>query len=276
MRCLACNQVLSQKTSYPAKEDSGAKNYLFHECGICGSLNSEYVNREKLYDNRDSTNYAETAPFILRYLKEIFLYWSNRNILNNLDRNDQIVDFGCGSGEFSNMLVSRGFKNILAADLQIERPENLESSVKYYCIGELTLTDAKIIVARHVFEHIENPIETLEDFQSKIPQNCKIIIEVPNASSIFRLVLKRRWPGYYAPYHTIVFSRKGLSLLSERAGFFVTEAIFKESPIVGYYLCQLGMPRTLSRALSATLFPIQFFVSKICRSGEAIQITIEK
>lgn len=272
--CLACGCKLSTNELEYARSTIGLKDFAYARCGNCGSLVGEGFDRSALYEYRDSTNYAETERKLLRQLKEIFIRLDYREFLGSIKPGDLVVDYGCGSGELSNTLESLGFNNIVAVDLQPERPRNLCASVRYVQLSEVKSLQAKYIFARHVWEHIEDPAAALFDLRSKISSECLVVIEVPNAGSFFRTLMKRRWPGYFAPFHTIIFSKRGLQNLVERSGFQLVTIREKESPIIGSFLAEVGLPRTVARLASAAMFPLQKLVSIVTNTGEAVIVVI--
>lgn len=273
-KCLACEKVMSTGDREYAESTIGAPDFVFARCGNCGSLVGEMADRSALYQDRDSTNYAEKEISLLHRLKEIFMRLDYRQFLGSIQSSDLVVDYGCGSGELSNMLDSVGLKNIVAIDLQPLRPRNLSPHVQYIPLSKVESLPAKLVFARHVWEHIENPAAALADLRNIITQECSVVIEVPNADSLFRKLMRRRWPGYFAPFHTIIFSKRGLQILVERNGYQVDYIGKKESPILGFFFARLGVPKPIARLVSAALFPLQKLISTVARSGEAIIVVI--
>lgn len=273
-QCLACEKVLSTNDLVYAESTIEPEDFAFSRCENCGSFVGEVADRGTLYKDRDSTNYAEKEIGLLRRLKEVFMRLDYRQFLRSLKPSDLVVDYGCGSGELSNMLDSFGLKNIVAIDLQAERPRNLSPRVRYIPLSNVESMPAKLVFARHVWEHIEDPAAALVDLRNKITQECSVVIEVPNAGSLFRKLMKRRWPGYFAPFHTIIFSKRGLQTLVERNGYVIDYIGEKESPILGFFFSGLGLPKTVARLASAALFPLQKLISTVARSGEAIIVVI--
>jgi hypothetical protein len=71
----------------------------------------------------------------------------------------------------------------------------------------------------HVIEHLPDPLRTLEGFAASLVPGGVIEGQTPAAASLEHQVFGRRWSGYHAPRHTVVFSRTGLERVLERAGF---------------------------------------------------------
>jgi len=246
----------------------------FWSCDFCGSENgSVVVDPSVLYADRSSPNYA-LGSGTLFVLKQYFLRLSAWRSLRRYDRHVAVLDYGCGSGEYTNALRDLGFKTVVGADVLDSRPTALRASVRYAPISILNEAEKfDLIILRHVLEHAVHPLETLKSVADLLSSSGRIVIEVPSVRSAWKVAMGSRWPGYFFPYHTIVFSTRGLCILFDRAGFKVTALGGREVPILGVYLMSLGMPRFLSRAISALLYPVQVLVSRLCGRAEAIEVT---
>ena len=264
------------KRTHSALSMVGGSDIAFAECKSCGSSVAQVYDRSKLYDNRDSTNYSEqSAPFIIS-LKKQFIKLGYKKLLAEIDKDATIVDFGCGGGELCNSLYEIGYRNVLAADIQKVRPKTLHSRIRYSSIEEIGDCNPKYVFARHVWEHLDNPLVALQNLATIISPDCCVVIEVPNSGSAFRKLLARRWPGYFAPYHTIIYSEVGLKTLVERSGFRVTAAKKPESPLFGIYFVELGLPTNVARFISASIYPLQWIISKLLGTSEAVLVVAKK
>jgi len=112
------------------------------------------------------------------------------------DRSVNILDVGCGAGEFLEQLVSLEYKNLHGVDIS---PEQVEAA-KLRLNGFATLacqdifdffTDNSmrwdLVVLEDVLEHfsVENAIRLVHLISDRLSTRGRIIIQVPNASSPF-------------------------------------------------------------------------------------------
>ena len=130
---------------------------------------------------------------------------------------------------------------------------------------------------RHVFEHIFD----LNNFIKRIKKNLKnkdsnLIIEVPNLDSLWRKIMKERWPGYFYPFHYYVFSKQFLKNYLAKNDFKVIGEQNLEPAIIGSYLLTFGINKSICKLSSLIFYPLQFLISKIFLSSEAILIVAKK
>jgi SAM-dependent methyltransferase len=136
-----------------------------------------------------------------------------------------VLDHGCGDGAFLLRAANR-LKNAQFYGYELDSQRRLETLAG----GRVTLVkgslddlmdvlpDCQLITMNHVIEHLPNPLATLTRLCKKLAPGGVFEGQTPAAGSLEHRVFGRRWSGYHAPRHTVVFSRAGLSRLLERAG----------------------------------------------------------
>ena len=267
-----------------AGSEVSAKSAIDHSygtfkcCTTCGSLRViDRIDYEGLYNTRDSSNYADAGNPLFITLKQVHLWLSHRSLVKTLEPNIKILDYGCGGGELANALNRLGFLNLYSCDIQQHRPPTLDPVVRY---AELTsVKDSApfdFIFVRHVLEHIRDPVATLTELATYLRPKGRISIEVPLASSFFRTLMVRRWPGYFYPYHIHVFSEQGLQALAIRCGLVTVATEYRNPPILGVFFMSFGLSRNLARLMSLLLYPLQWGVSSLVSRSEAIRVVLGK
>jgi len=262
-----------------------AFNYLkakkirkFYQCNSCKVIVQPEAIRN-LYIDQDSSNYNMSKNFFY-YLKQIILLNFIFSLKIFFVKKRDILDYGCGSGELAIALsLFYKNKNIYTADVFKLDKKFIPKIKKHYLIhkGQLNNKKFDIILLRHVFEHIFN----LNNFIKKIKKNLKnkdsnLIIEVPNMDSLWRKVMKKRWPGYFYPFHHYVFSKQFLKNYLSRNGLEIIKLRNIEPPIIGSFLLTYGINKSICKLISIILYPLQFLISKIFFSSEAILIIVRK
>lgn len=271
--CLACEKSFVKETQvFEADMSTGSGKVQFYLCLSCHSLTCEPLDRTGLYEDRNSENYAENISDFLQLLKIYFFKFSYSKMLKEIDKGTVMIDYGCGSGELCNALLNMGFTNVIGVDLQPTRPSSLDSKIKYLSTADFESLQPKksVLFARHVLEHFDDPTYALENMSSRLLVGSLMVIEVPNANSVFRKWMGSRWPGYFAPYHTAVFSKDGLSRIFQKSGLDVLAIREVDSPILGYFLLKNGVPRFLAKVISVGLYPMLQIVSLLWGSKESI------
>jgi len=143
--------------------------------------------------------------------------------------------------------------------------------------NELINKKFDIIIMRHVFEHLFKIKKFVKKIKYHLRNNSSyLIIEVPNMNSIWRKVMKNRWPGYFYPYHNYVFSENFLKKFFIKNGYIIIREIRLEPPIFGTFFLTFGLNRLYCKIFSMFLYPVQFLISKIFLSSESIMIIVKK
>jgi SAM-dependent methyltransferase len=176
-----------------------------------------------------------------------------------LDAPDAFLDVGCGRGLLLDELQARGWRvtgtqlsaGALAACarrgitvLDGELPELALEAESY-----------RAVAFYHVLEHLDRPLEYLEEAHRLLRPDGLLVLEVPDASSPgFRLLGARNFCLDY-PHHLFFFTPESLRGLVRRAGFEVTAVrrfSLEYSPytaLQNLLNCLPGEPNRLYRAL---------------------------
>lgn len=279
MSCVACGQPCTGPV-HEAVSYVDASVGHFRECTACGTLNVvESIDYGALYADRASTNYASGRTGLLSRLLMTLKGWvmgfALRGLLRGHSTNLHLLDYGCGSGDLANAAVALGVAQVHACDVQPERPETLDTSVRYFASDRPPIgVRFDLIVLRHVLEHIVDPRQALAALLPQLASGGRIVVEVPASRSVLRRLLGRRWPGYFFPYHVTVFSEPGMAALVGRCGLEVTEAWHCTPPIIGPLLISLGVRRGLARLLSIGLYPLQWALNRLSGGPEAFAVEL--
>ena len=81
------------------------------------------------------------------------------------------------------------------------------------------LPPCALVSMNHVIEHLPDSFSVLTAIRERLVSDGIFEGQTPAAQSLEQRVFGRRWSGYHAPRHTVIFSRGGLKRLLERAGF---------------------------------------------------------
>ncbi len=276
-KCKFCNN--SYNSSLVVYNYYKMKNVgRFYKCDACEVMVQE-KKMNNLYDNQDSSNY-NLKKNIFYYLKQIILSNFIFSLREFFHKKKFILDYGCGSGELA---IALSFfyknKNIFTADVFKLDKKFIPKVKKHYLLhkGQLKNKKFDIILMRHVFEHIFN----LNGFLKEIKKNLKnkdsnLIIEVPNMDSLWRKIMKKRWPGYFYPFHYYVFSKKFLLNHLRKNGLKVVKEKKLEPPILGSYLLTFGFNKSICKLMSLIFYPIQIILSKVFFRSEAILLIVKQ
>jgi len=119
---------------------------------------------DKHYQNEQAV-----SPLFQKHLDAV------ASIIDQQIGKDRIIEVGCGKGHFLETLLAKGF-DVTGFDPTYEG-ENPRVKRQYFAPG--VIEKANGLVLRHVLEHIQNPVDFLEQLKIANGGSGKIYIEVP-------------------------------------------------------------------------------------------------
>lgn len=276
-KCKFCDNKIKSNLIVHNYNDN-KNNGIFYECDLCEVI-IQPNQLNNLYDTQESSNYNLNKN-LFYYLKQFTLLHFIYNLRKIFKKKTDILDYGCGSGELAaTMSEIYKDKNIFTSDV-FDLDKKFIPKIKQHFLshkGQLIDKKFDIIIMRHVFEHVFD----LNIFLKEIKKNFKnkescLVMEVPNKNSFWRKIMKKRWPGYFYPFHYYVFSKKFLKNIFINNGLEIFMEKKSEPPVVGSYFLTYGINKSVCKLLSIIFYPFQFMISKIFFSSEAILLIIKK
>jgi 2-polyprenyl-3-methyl-5-hydroxy-6-metoxy-1,4-benzoquinol methylase len=135
-----------------------------------------------------------------------------------------LLDIGCGSGSFLTVSARNGFACFgMDRSLHAVRAAGLGSGieVRQGDIGS-RIWDGRcfdFVTLFHVLEHLPDPRSALQYAGSLLAPGGRLIVQVPNVSSLQASLFGRRWYGLDVPRHLINFSPEALAIVLLETGF---------------------------------------------------------
>jgi len=186
-----------------------------------------------------------------RYSPPVFVEWARRGCVR-LD--SAILDVGCGTGSLLLSLARHGFSNLLGADPFIEHEIRYGSGVRVLRRHVAELDGSfDFIMLHHSFEHMPDPLPTLQKLYSHLNPDRYVLIRTPVAASFAWREYGVDWVQLDAPRHLFVHSLRSIQLLAEGAGFKVLDVVFDstEFQFWGSEQYRCGVPLEDDRSFSA-------------------------
>lgn len=142
----------------------------------------EYMDSRYTADESLRCHYRNLPEGVLR-LFQTALGW----IQEEFPMDAKIVELGCGSGQFANMLFDAGYTNYLGVDFSpvaIARagelnPARKELFVRSDIRGIAWPADVKTVLIFEVLEHLADDVTVI----GELPEGCEVIFTVPNFDS---------------------------------------------------------------------------------------------
>ena len=160
-----------------------------------------------------------------RYVSDLTIakYKSLLEKFNEYQKTGNLLDVGCGSGFFLDVVKQSNWKGIGTeygeASVQFCRKKGLdvyEGAIENQTF-EKEIFD--VVTSFEVIEHLSYPIEHLERIFELLRPGGLLYITTPNFGSISRSLLKTKWKVIGYPEHLSYFSAKTLDYSLKLVGF---------------------------------------------------------
>lgn len=201
-------------------------NLSFEYCVKCAFIRQKSIKEMHDY-TKDERKTEHLSPNYVSEIVEFFLK-------NRVGKNELIIDIGSNDGSFLDVLYRAGFKNLLGIEPSIASSKickskgyNIENA--YFNESESRKIkekygDAKVVVCRHVLEHIEEPSIFVESMKKLLDNKGMLFVEVPDSSNIIQgLRAYDLWDE-----HINYFNLNNLTALLNNRGFKIEKSSNKK------------------------------------------------
>lgn len=213
MKCVVCDSK-KLKLKYKLKD----RNVF--QCLNCGL--EILVNNKPFFYNND---YYKNNYFFEDFNDQSFY----KVITNNLKllKDDMILDIGCGKGDYL-FYLSKDYPYLkkFANDLRNILPKkNIVEKFFEGSFDDISFNENfNIITMWDLFEHINNPVESLSKAKKLLKNNGKIFIYTVNSKCFLRKIgdifykigFKNFIEKLYPPYHLFYFNKNNLEIICDR------------------------------------------------------------
>ena len=160
----------------------------------------------------------------------------------------RLLDYGAGAGGFARFMAGRGFETVglepYSLGTTLEEPNlRLVRAPLAQVKGSLGKFD--VITMWHVLEHLEHPVELLQELRSMLAPGGVLVVSVPNFASWQSEVFKGGWFHLDPPRHLLQFEPSTLEDCLRRAGFTVANQV----PFIPEYGTSGWIQSALNRVL---------------------------
>ena len=234
--CPICNST--QFSPFMVCKDHTVSRETFHivQCNSCGfKFTNPRPEENKLGDYYKSEDYVSHSNTKKGFINSTYQTVRKYTLLKKLQlistyyKTGNILDIGCGTGEFLNICKSAKWKTIgIEPDSGARKMamENHGLDVREESeIKNLESEYFDIISMWHVLEHVPKLNERIEDLKRLIKPNGMIIIAVPNCNSLDANIYKEHWAAYDVPRHLYHFTPQDIEKLFQNSGMKVVRVL---------------------------------------------------
>lgn len=251
--CRVCDGPRSEQSYWVREMMFGNRTeFEYFGCSVCGCLQIASVppDLRKYYSNGYySLNEEPVQPgFLKKFLKrQRSLYGLGRkNLLGliaarkyglpdvyewarktKLSFTSRILDVGCGKGFLLLKLEEEGFTDLAGIDPYLDTDITCGKRVKIFK-KEIAEVDGEFdfVMLNHSFEHMAEPLSVLKDVYRVLKRDRFALVRIPVVPSYAWRTYGVNWVQLDAPRHLFLHSVQSMKLLSERAGFELTEVVY--------------------------------------------------
>jgi 2-polyprenyl-3-methyl-5-hydroxy-6-metoxy-1,4-benzoquinol methylase len=227
------------------------KEFVIWQCQQCTLRFTQDVPSEDsikdYYKAEEYISHTDTSKGLVNKLyKKVRQYTlqqkSNLIISETGVKEGSILDFGCGTGSFADVMKQKGWKVT-----GIEPDEDARKRAKeLYDLDVLPTSAFKNLSSQsfdaitlwHVLEHIHDLHNYVEQLKKALKDTGKIFIAVPNYKSSDADVYKLYWAAYDVPRHLYHFTPKAMALLMQQHGLKIIS--MKPMWFDSYYISMLS------------------------------------
>jgi SAM-dependent methyltransferase len=200
--CTNCEAVFLTNPVTPERlENYYTESYLpYRGAEAWGKYSSFVTNSQKKLD-------LKRVTLVKKHLKR-----------NNPNLN--VLDVGCGNPSFLEILEQKSKANCTGIDFSDSgwKDKNFPNLELKKIAIEDYVSDKQfdVITLWHYLEHDYNPSQTIEALYNCLKHGGKLIIEVPDYTSISAKIQKSYWQGWHSPRHISLPTKKSFDLLFQK------------------------------------------------------------
>lgn len=223
LECHACG-VLHRLEPLPNAEDYYPKNYYSYRLNQQHGLKARLERQIKIM--RAGILTGKTEGWRRKLLKRFPNPGIDALLRIPLNTDSRILDFGCGNGALLYDMQEQGFTNLLGADPYLDADIQYKNGLKVLK-RELHQIEGvfDLIMLHHVFEHIDSPLNFLQEAAKHLAPGAILLIRIPMADSLAWETYRQNWVQLDAPRHVYLHTQKSMSLLAGKAGLHISKVV---------------------------------------------------
>ena len=208
-------------SSYKQARDIVRGDLEMKVCAACGFVFNAAFDPDLLSYGESYDNNQGCSSSFQQHLDDLVALLIDRKGI----RGKQVVEVGCGQGQFLQRLVREGENSGVGFDPSYTGPQSLlggrMSFESRYYDESCTSVPADVVICRHVIEHVPDPVALLRSVRAAIGDrgHAKVFFETPCVEWILRNGVV--WDFFYE--HCSLFTAASLSSAFQLAGFRVDE-----------------------------------------------------
>ncbi len=199
-------------------------------CAACGLLFTNprpaHASISTYYDSDAYVSHSKTRSGMINalfHLSRTYTLARKRNLVRRYSSGRDLLDYGCGTGDFLKTMRSSGFSCSGIEPNEDARqkamsPENI-SILDEDGLEHFNKSSFDVITLWHVLEHVYPLTTRLSQFNELLREDGRLFIAVPNHRSWDAKRYGPYWAAWDVPRHIYHFNRNSITDLMLRHGF---------------------------------------------------------
>lgn len=221
MKCPLCQNLKTEffleTSNWHGSRSFSDEKFIILRCLECGLIFPRISPGKDFYNHYYPKNYYQSRKWILGYLERIYcqvVYSWQDLLISSIFTKGKILDFGCGLGQFLSSLPNNYDKYGLEINPLARKfiKKNYPKIKIFSSIDDLNKKSLKfnIIIFNHAIEHLENPLNTVNELTRFLVKGGVVTFYTPNSQSIGLKLSRGRWFHLDAPRHLAIFDKRSL------------------------------------------------------------------
>ncbi|NTW33678.1 MAG: class I SAM-dependent methyltransferase [Bacteroidetes bacterium] len=203
------------------------------KCNIC---NAFFISPEPKQDQLklayDYAYYGECENKFIFSVEKFIDYFRRRKakyIASLIPENAKVLDLGCGNGRFLRHLSTFGNYDLHGLEIEGASAERackikeIKLRVKSLKQNDYPDSSFDVITLFHVFEHIDNPKETLVIIKNILKKDGLLVVSFPNIAGWQAKIFKGKWYHLDPPRHLFFLDSVDFINVMEGFGFILVQ-----------------------------------------------------
>lgn len=233
-KCAICDE--KGRHPFLSCSDYTASNKTF-EIVVCNNCEFAFTSprpAEKdlgfYYESDEYISHSNTSKGLVSWLYQRVRKYTLKKklvLINSESPTGNLLDIGCGTGEFLNTVKQGGWKTIGIEPSAAARNQCID---KYGLdvreennLNSLEPQSFDVITMWHVMEHVPHLRDRVKKLKELLKEEGVLIIAVPNRNSDDAKHYEKYWAAYDVPRHLWHFRAQDMRRLVEKEGFYVVK-----------------------------------------------------
>ena len=210
--------------------------YSIIKCQHCGAYSlapfPTLAQLERAYDDSYYGANDEKFEGIFEKVLDFFRQKRAKQVAQYIPYGGSVLDIGCGNGRFLISLEKYGQYVLHGLELpgnsakRAARHRQIDLKVGRLADSDFKDASLDVITLFHVFEHLDNPSETLDVIDKKMKREGHLVMSFPNIASWQSKYFKNNWLHLDPPRHLFFFEPKDYISMMEKRGYSLVDIAY--------------------------------------------------